>query len=103
MPDLKMEMRLLNTRHFDSSTCGVGDLILSEGISVVEYERVASRTPLRSNHLTNSCKRKSAGQDQESQLEDCAGGSARNHQERIILAAVILPLRNESRRKSIRG
>src|SRR5215469_6586304 len=103
MPDLKMEMRLLDTRHFDSSTRGVGDLIFSEAICVVEYERAASSTPLHSNHLTNSCKRKSAEQDQESQLKACAGGSARHHQERIILAAVTLSLRSESRRKSIRG
>jgi hypothetical protein len=39
MPNLKVEMRLLNTRHVASSgTRGVGDLIFSESAFTVEHE-----------------------------------------------------------------
>jgi hypothetical protein len=38
MADLKMEMRLLNTRHVASSTRGVGALIFSEPTFIVEHE-----------------------------------------------------------------
>src|ERR1700756_3840169 len=42
MSDFKMEMRLLNTRHFACSAFGVGDLIFSESIFTVEHHRPAS-------------------------------------------------------------
>jgi hypothetical protein len=38
MPHLKMEMRLLNTRHVASDTRGVGDLIFPEPTFTVEHE-----------------------------------------------------------------
>ena len=38
MPDLKMEMWLLNARHVASSTRGVRNLIFSESIFTVEHE-----------------------------------------------------------------
>jgi hypothetical protein len=38
MPDLKMEMRFLNTRDVASSTRGVSDLIFSEPVFTVEHE-----------------------------------------------------------------
>src|SRR5215469_12976576 len=42
MSDFKMEMRLLNTRHFACSAFGVGNLIFSESIFTVEHHRPAS-------------------------------------------------------------
>jgi hypothetical protein len=40
MPDLEMEMRLLNAPHIASGTCGVGDLICPEPLFAVEHHLI---------------------------------------------------------------
>ena len=49
MPDLKMEMRLLNARHIASSTRGVADMIFSEPSFSVEHQQSGLSALLRAS------------------------------------------------------